>query len=263
MANWTLYLRDFALEAVPVASAGWTNGTHCANGYDTMVSYVASSGTLDWTFTSVQNIRNVAIGNHAFASGTVQLYYYSGGWQAATGGAQAITAYTDKMFTWSSSNTSTQWRVTITATGKIGCVSMFTASTSHVLEYSVAGPVFPVDSPLNAGIATQETATGNLIEQRRGGAYRTFQIRIPNLRISSSGAEGLLDDTFLEEIIGGTVTGAQGWVGPFWMTDDNSKAYHVHVLRPIQFRWTGGAKTDGPFGEAILTLRTTPRLGLG
>lgn len=262
MANWTLYLRDLALEAVPSTSSGWTNGTHCSNGYDTMISSLATSGTLDWTFSAAQNVQYVAIGNHSFPSGTVQLFYWTGSTYAPAHAAHNLTGYTDGVFLCDNAQSTTKWRVTITASGKIGCVSLFTASTSHVLEYSVAGPVWPIDTPLNAGIATQETVTGNLIEQRRGGAYRTFQIRIPNLRISSTGSEGLIDDTFLQEIVGGVTTGAQGWMGPFWMTDDNSKAYHVHVLRPIQFRWTGGAKTDGPFGEAILTLRTTPRLGL-
>jgi len=257
MANWKLYLRDYAREGTRTG-VNISNMENAVNGFDSMLAVTtASPASITWDFGAgnTRTVRALGLANHNMTGNGLQAQYSDNGSSWTTfintgslpsgdyilddGGAAETHRYFKAIWTG-------------TAGLKFGGISLLSGATGHTIELTECWPIFPIEGHLASEITQQMTAAGNIIEQRLGGSSRVFSLEIPSLQQGLAANEGLLDDAFLDESYD-----ALGFLGPIWVIDDAGVEYHAQVQRPIQ--WT--LDRSGNRVRAVLTLRTIPHVG--
>jgi len=261
MALWKLYVRDYAPEGTKTFT-NISNGPNATLGFDSCIAACTTGlATIVWQFASAVTIRGFALANHNFPAATpdptIKLEHSANGiTYTELVAAQTVSSYFDKLYDAGATASNIYWRITISGASdqKFGGISLLGGATYHYWAFTDTYPAIPIDQPWDAVVGVQQTATGGLIEQRRGGAFKTYDLKFRYLNQFASN-EGCADDSFLYEAF---TSGTQGWIGGLWLTDDWGHPHHCNVIRPVSFV----QDTAGGRGTLHLRLRTIPHCGL-
>jgi hypothetical protein len=244
MSAWTFYLQDRAPRASTFSFVGMSSGRNCVAGYDNMfAAFTSTTAEIHINLPSALSVRGFALANHNLANAIAKLYKSSTGptgpW-TQVGTDQTIPSTADFVFDAGSSNTARYWSLnfsSVTTANRIACVSLLSGETNHLIVVADENKPIAIDSVFDAGVVPVATAIGEIVEQIMGGSTERITLTLDHVRLSDSSGMGLFDEGFML-----TTFGIQGWRGPFWMVDDNGKAYHVRLIRPVQAPYTRATK---------------------
>jgi hypothetical protein len=224
------------------------------------------SGTayFDFTCATAETVSAVAFANHNFPA-TATFDFYGGansGSISQIGTTKTFAGYKDEGWDFGD-QTNAFYRVKVSgASGKkIGCVSLLSSASYHKIVFTNAWATYPIGQSLGRSASMQESATGQMIVQRRGGSYRdiTYTVRYVQMDSTTAGQEGYIDDAFLLEVLTtGLSTKTLGFAASVWIVDDAGRWFHAQLVPPIE----APVVAAGGRSEMRLRFRTIPHCGL-
>lgn len=250
MSNWTLWTTDLALDNVPTSAPNVNSPANCFNGYDSMFMSPSTTPVTITLATLSGSVGAVAVANHD-TTGTTTINIGNG--------AHTLTAYIDQGWT-EASRTPNTIIITNGTSKRFGCISLLSDNANHKIVLTNCWPVYPIGQSYGVVVSEQVTGGGQIIRQRRGGAFKTFSLRIPYANITSgtSNTEGVIEQSFINQLIGGAGNTGYGWTSPMWVQSDADIWYHVQMQYPI----VANVTTAGGRAELQLNFRQIPKSGL-
>lgn len=256
MANWKLYLYDYAPEATTVTGTNISGASNVANGFpSSLATFTSTSGTLTFAFASSVIIRAMAFFNLGGMTGATATLKRS---TTTVGAVRTFASDADILWDQGDGITGgTGWSIEFASTHSgdtIGEVSLLVDNTGYYITFTDTGPYSPMGFRQYSVASDMTTIGGVKIRQRRGGTGEILTLSIPRVQLNgNAGTEGYLDDIF-----GSKANPAYGFTRACWLVDDNGGCHYGYLGQSV-LDWQ--VNNTGVRADLQVTFEGLPKIG--